>query len=39
MTAPRLKRVRLGDASTLTRDLQGGPYLEINVFDSRTPAG
>ncbi len=35
---PKLRIVTIGSARALTRDLAGGQYMEINVFDSRTPA-
>lgn len=35
---PKLRLVTIGSAKALTRDLAGGQYMEINVFDSRTPA-
>ncbi|MEJ6788057.1 hypothetical protein BrevBR_00785 [Brevundimonas sp. BR2-1] len=35
---PKLRLVTLGSARALTRDLTGGQYMEINVFDSRKPA-
>jgi hypothetical protein len=39
MTPTKLRLVSFGSALTLTRDLLSGPYTEINVFDSRDPAG
>lgn len=39
MNTTRLRLVSFGSAKALTRDLLTGPYTEINVFDSRDPAG
>jgi hypothetical protein len=39
MTPTILLRVAVGAASTLTRDGLGGPYMEIQVLDSRDPVG
>lgn len=35
----KLRLIRFGAASTLTRDLETGLEMEIQVFDSRQPAG
>lgn len=34
----KLRIVRIGDAKVLTQDGEPGPYLELQVFPSRTPA-
>ena len=39
MTTPLIRLVSLGSPRALTRDLIGGEYTEMNVFDSREPAG
>jgi hypothetical protein len=36
MTRPTLNRLTLGGARDLTRDREGGPYTEIQAFDSKT---
>ena len=38
MKTHKLRLVSFGSAKALTRDQRGGPYMEINVFDSRTLA-
>lgn len=39
MTTPLIRLIGFGSARALTRDLIGGIYTEMNVFDSREPAG
>lgn len=38
-TANTLRRVSFGSARTLTRDGFDGPFLELGIIKSRTPAG
>lgn len=37
MTSTKLRLISFGSAKAMTRDLLGGQYTEINVFDSRDP--
>ncbi len=38
MTTPKLRLVSFGSARTLTRDGEFGPYWELLIVPSRTPA-
>lgn len=38
MTTPKLRLVSLGSAKALTQDGEVGPFLELMIVPSRTPA-
>lgn len=39
MTLKRLRLISFGPALRLTQDLICGPYVEIQIWDSREPVG